>query len=141
MYVCTCIFMCIFMSINLFIYLSIYDESVSLGTHQQLRSMKILKDQSTQTTTGVRHSISLVATLLNQQSAQLNKVKEHCLRSICEQQLYCSLRAHQSNSDQMKSLKYQSAQTTIRAVGIAYFLWPPFPINRVLNFAKIRSII
>ena len=141
MYVCTCIFMCIFMSINLFIYLSIYDQSVSLGTHQQLRSMKILKDQSAQTTTGVRHSISLVATLLNQQSAQLKKVKEHCLRSICEQQLYCSLRAHQSNSGQMKSLKYQSDQTTIRAVGIAYFLWPPFPINRALNFAKLRSII
>ena len=141
MYVCTCIFMCIFMSINLFIYLSIYDQSVSSGTHQQLRSMKILKDQSAQTTTGVRHSISLVATLLNQQSAQLKKVKEHCLRSICEQQLYCSLRAHQSNSGQMKSLKYQSDQTTIRAVGIAYFLWPPFPINRALNFAKLRSII
>lgn len=89
----------------------------------------------------IGHSISLVVKLLNQQSAQLNKVKEHCLRSICEQQLYCSLRAHQSNSDQMKSLKYQSAQTTIRAVGIAYFLWPHFPVNRVLNFAKLRSII
>ena len=145
MYVCTYIFICIFMSINLFIYLSIYlsiyDQSVSLGTYQQLRSMKILKDRSAQTTTRVRHSISLVATLLNQQSAQLEKVKEHCLRSICEQQLYCSLRAHQSNSGQMKSLKYQSDQTTIRAVGIAYFLWPPFPINRALNFAKLRSII
>ena len=127
--------------IYLSIYLSIYDQSVSLGTYQQLKPMKNLKDQSAQTTTRVRHSISLVATLLNQQSAQLNKVKEHCLRSICEQQLYCSLRAHQSNSDQMKSLKYQSAQTTIRAVGIAYFLWPHFPVNRVLNFAKLRSII
>ena len=145
MYVCTYIFICIFMSINLFIYLSIYlsiyDQSVSLGTYQQLRSMKILKDQSAQTITRVRHSISLVATLLNKQSAQLKKVKEHCLRSICEQQLYCSLRAHQSNSGQMKSLKYQSDQTTIRAVVIAYFLWPPFPINRTLNFAKLRSII
>ena len=127
--------------IYLSIYLSIYDQSVSLGTYQQLKPMKNLKDQSAQTTTRVRHSISLVATLLNQQSAQLNKVKEHCLRSICEQQLYCSLRAHQSNSGQMKSLKYQSDQTTIRAVGIAYFLWPPFPINRALNFAKLRSII
>ena len=36
------------------------------------------------------HSISLVATLLNQQSAQLNKVKEHYTRSICGQQLFRS---------------------------------------------------
>ena len=49
----------------------------------------------------------LVATLLNQQSAQLKElnstlVKEHYMRSICRQQVFCSLRAHQRSSDQMK---------------------------------------
>ena len=82
-----------------------------------------------------------MATLLNQQSAQLNKVKEHYIRSICGQQLFRSLRAHQRSSDQMKILKDQSAQTTARAVGIAYRLWLPFSINRVLNLTKLRSII
>ena len=58
--------------------------------------------------------------------------------SICRQQLFRSLRAHQRSSDQMKILKDQSVQTTTRAVGIAYHLWLPFSINRVL---KLRSII
>ena len=75
------------------------------------------------------HSISLVATLLDQQSAQLNKVKEHYIGSICGQQLFRSLRAHQRSSDQMKILKDQSAQITARAVGIAYRLWLPFSMN------------
>ena len=39
------------------------------------------------------------------------------------------------------SAKDQSAQTTTRAVGIAYRLWLPFSINRVLNLTKLRSII
>ena len=51
--------------------------------------------------------------------------------SICGQQLFRSLRAHQRSSDQMKISKDQSAQTTARAVGIAYRLWLPFSINRV----------
>ena len=63
------------------------------------------------------------------------------IRSICGQQLFCSLRAHQRSSDQMKILKDQSAQTTTRAVDIAYRLWLPFSINRVLNLTKLRSII
>ena len=42
--------------------------------------------------------------------------------SICGQQVFRSLRAHQRSSDQMKILKDQSAQTTTRAVGIAYYL-------------------
>ena len=87
------------------------------------------------------HSISLVATLLNQQSAQLNKVKEDYIGSICGQQLFRSLRAHQRSLDQMKILKDQSAQTTSTAVGIAYHLWLPFSINRMLNLTKLRSII
>ena len=41
----------------------------------------------------------------------------------------------------MKILKDQSAQTTTRAVGIAYCLWLPFSMNRVLNLTKLRSII
>ena len=61
--------------------------------------------------------------------------------SICGQQLFRSLRAHQRSSDQMKISKEQSAQTTARAVGIAYRLWLPFSINRVLNLTKLRSII
>ena len=39
------------------------------------------------------------------------------MRSICGQQLFCSLRAHQSSSDQMEILKNQSVQTTTRARG------------------------
>ena len=46
--------------------------------------------------------ISCVATLLDQQSAELNKVKERNIRSICRQQLFGSLRAHQYSSDQKK---------------------------------------
>ena len=34
------------------------------------------------------------------------------MRSICGQQLFCSLRAHQRSSDQMKILKDQSAQSS-----------------------------
>ena len=56
------------------------------------------------------------------------------IRSICRQQLFHSLRAHQYSSDQMKILKDQSAQTTARVVvSVAYCLWLPFLINRVLN--------
>ena len=41
--------------------------------------------------------------------------------------------SHQYSSDQMKILKDQSAQTTARVVSVAYRLWLPFLINRVLN--------
>ena len=54
------------------------------------------------------------------------------MRSICGQQLLRCLRAHQRSSDQMNILKDQSAKTT-RVVGLAYRLWLPFSINRVLN--------
>ena len=54
------------------------------------------------------------------------------IKSISGQQVFCFLRAHQRSSDQMKILMDQSAQTTTRAVGIAYGLWLPFSINRVL---------
>ena len=38
-------------------------------------------------------------------------------------------------------MKDQSAQTTARNLSIAYGLWLPFLINRVLNLAKLRSVI
>ena len=82
-----------------------------------------------------------MAALLNQRSLQLNKCKERYIISICRQQLSHSLRAHQHSSDQMKILKDQSAQTTTRASGLAYRLWLPFSINRVLNLTKLRSVI
>ena len=63
------------------------------------------------------------------------------IRSICRQQLFPSLRAHQCSSDQKKILKDESAQTTARVVSVAYRLWLSFLINRVLNLTKLRSII
>ena len=60
------------------------------------------------------------------------------IRSICRQQLFRSLRAHQYSSDQMKILKDQSAQTTARVVSVAYCLWLPFLINRVLNLTILH---
>ena len=65
-------------------------------------------------------SISLVATLLNQQSAQLDKVKELIIRSICAQQPFRSLRAHQHSSDQIKILKEKSAKNTTGAVSYCF---------------------
>ena len=59
--------------------------------------------------------MSLVGTLLDQQSAQLNKGKERNKRSVCRQQLFRSLRAHQYSSDQKKILKDQRAQITATA--------------------------
>ena len=53
------------------------------------------------------------------------------IRSICRQQLFRSLRAHQYSSDQNKILKGQSAQTSARVVRVALRLWLPFKINRV----------
>ena len=38
-------------------------------------------------------------------------------------------------------LKDQSAQTTARVVSVAYRLWLPFLINRVLNLTMLRSVI
>ena len=60
--------------------------------------------------------------------------------TICIQQLFRSLRAHQHSSDQMKILKDQSAGTTARVMSVAYPLWLPFLINRVLNITKLRSV-
>ena len=61
--------------------------------------------------------------------------------SICRLQLFRSLRAHQYISDQKKILKEQSAQTNARVVSVAYRLWLPFSINRVLNLTKIKKRI
>ena len=63
------------------------------------------------------------------------------IQSICREQLFLSLRAHQYSSGQMKFLKDQSAQTTARVVSVAYCLWLPFLVNRVLNLTKLRSVI
>ena len=43
------------------------------------------------------------------------------IRSICIQQLFCSLRAHQYTSDKKKILKDQSDQTTARVVSIVVY--------------------
>ena len=64
-----------------------------------------------------------------------------CIRSICGQQPFRCLRAHQHSSDQMEILKDQSAQTTGRVRSFAYRLWLPFLINRVLNLTVLRSLI
>ena len=40
-----------------------------------------------------------------------------------------------------ESLKDQSTQTTARVVSVAYRLWLPFLINRVLNLTMLRSVI
>ena len=63
------------------------------------------------------------------------------MRSICGRQLFPSLRAHQRCLDSMKILKEQSAQTTTRAVGMAYRLRLPFSFNRMLSLTKSRSAI
>ena len=60
------------------------------------------------------------------------------IQSICAQQPFRSLRAHQHSSDQIKILKDQSAQTTARIVSVAYRLWLPFLINRVLNLTMLQ---
>ena len=73
--------------------------------------------------------ISLVVTLLDQQTAQSKKAKEHNIRSNCKQQQFCPRRTHQQSSDQQKILKEQSAQTTPRVVSVQYCLWLPFSIN------------
>ena len=56
------------------------------------------------------------------------------------QQLFCFMKTHQHSSDQIKILKDQSAQVTIRAVSIAYCLWLHFPINRVLNLTNCSIV-
>ena len=63
----------------------------------------------------------------------------HMYISTCGQQMFRSLRAHQPSLDQMKILKNQNAQTTTRALGVAYLLWI-FSINRVLNL-KLKGVI
>ena len=42
------------------------------------------------------------------------------MTSICGQQMFLFLGAHQRSSDQIKILKDQSAQNTTRVVGVAY---------------------
>ena len=55
------------------------------------------------------YSLLLVATLLMQESAQFSRAMEHCIRSICGQQLFRSLRAQKHISDQMSIFKNHSA--------------------------------
>ena len=63
------------------------------------------------------------------------------MRSICRHQLLRSLRAHQNSSYQKKILKDQNAQDTARVVSVPYRLRLPFPSNRLLNLAKLKSVI
>ena len=86
-------------------------------------------------------SVLLVATILEQESAQLNKVKERNIRSICRQQLCDSLRAHLYSSHQKETLKDQRAQATARVVSIPHRLWLPLSIKRVLNFTDLSNVI
>ena len=55
--------------------------------------------------------------------------------------MFRSLRDHQYSSDHKEILKDKSAQTTARVVSVAYRLWLPFLINRVLNLTKLRNVI
>ena len=66
-------------------------------------------------------------------------IHEINLRTAAE--LFHSLRDYHRSSDQIKILKDQGAQTTTTAVSIAYRLWLPFPVNRVLNLTKLKSLI
>ena len=63
------------------------------------------------------------------------------IRSVCRQQLFRSLKAHQYSSDQKKILRDQSTQTNARVVSISYRLCLPFSINRELNLRKLRNVI
>ena len=79
------------------------------------------------------------ATLIDQQSAQLMKVKERNIQSICRQQLFHSLWAHEHRSDQKRILKNQKSQTIPSVVTIAYRLWLHLSIKGVLNLTKLSS--
>ena len=82
--------------------------------------MAIFKDQNIQTNVtvvGVAYCLWLPFLI---SSAQLNKVKERNFRSVCGQQLFRSLGAHQHSSDQMKMLKEQSAKTAAKVVSVTY---------------------
>ena len=47
----------------------------------------------------------------------------------------------ESSSEQLRSKEDPEKKTTARALSIAYHLWLPFPINRVLNLTTLRSVI
>ena len=151
MYICIYIYIYIYIYVYIYIYIYIYvymyiyiyinlRTAVSLleSSSAQLRSNEDLQRPGCSNyCQSSWHSILLVDTLLNQWCAQPITVKKRYIRSICEQRLLRFLRIHQRSSDQMKILKDQSAQTTTRAVGIAYRLWLPFSINRMLNPTKL----
>ena len=65
-----------------------------------------------------KRCISLMVTLLDQQTAQSKKAEELNIRSNCRQQQCRSGRTHQHNSDQQKILKGKSARTTPRVVSV-----------------------
>ena len=124
----------------------------SICRQQQFRSLrdhqygsdqkKILNEQCSKTTArvvSVAYRLWLPFSI--NRMLNLTKIKERIMRSICRLQLFRSLRAHQYISDQKKILKEQSAQTNARVVSVAYRLWLPFSINRVLNLTKIKKRI
>ena len=83
-----------------------------------------------------------MTTLFDQQSTQLNKVKERNIQSICRQLLFRFLRDDRYSSDYIEILKDQSAQTTARVVSnLAYRLCLPFLVNSVFNLIKLSSVM
>ena len=82
--------------------------------------MKVLKDQSTQTTArAVGMAFYLWLPFLNQRSAQLNKVNKRYIRSIFGQHLFCPLRPHQHSTAHERSQclnYYQRSEHSISLV-------------------------
>ena len=91
--------------------------------------------------------------LLKSSTAQLSSKEDfeqaesshHCYsREGCisnETTLLDQQSAHHHSSDQKNILKEQSDETTVSVVSIAYGLWLPFFINRVVNLRKKVSLI
>ena len=60
--------------------------------------------------------------------------------SICRQQLFRSLTAHQYSSDQMKILKDQSAQTSARVMRVAYYIYIYYIYKTIIYIIYILYI-
>ena len=82
-----------------------------------------------------------MATLLDQQSSQLNKVKDRNIQSICREELFHVFRLHQHSSGKNNILKDQNAKTTARVASIASSLWLPLSIERVLYLKKLGGVL
>ena len=74
-------------------------------------------------------------------SCMLSRVNQGFIQAILMSTAILMSISTQHSSDQKKILKDQNAQTTARVVNVAYRLWLPFLINRLLNWTKLRSLI